>query len=1037
MNAFAGRVRFSVIAIAGLFAYAILAIALGSATRAQSCDYDTVVVNDSPTSFWPLYDGPGNVACDLANDPGCTDTMGNVANVQATQPPYVLQTSAGGGIDGESYALLNGSSDWFSTTTAFSDPGSTGYSVEVAFKTTSASGGKLVGLETGQTAVASVYYDRQLYMTSSGTLIFGHGNGGTIVTAQTTQTYNDGSWHLAEGVWTGTQLQIYVDGSLAASFNTTSPPFNFGSSGYWRFGEGNFNGNWPSYPGSDYFNGSIEKVAVWNSTVLTQAQISNHWNAWSSAMCPTTTPTPTATATPCGYDHVVLYQTATAPDYFWPLDDSVGATAQDLTGNGNTGALYTFHTVTLAEPGGGADGETSALLSGGYIYTADNVSSPCGGTGGCSVEVAFKTASGYGSGGKLVGDDNSQTSPNNGNDQLYMTDTGLLIFGFLNGLTYYTVQTTGSYNDGDWHLAEGVWAKGSSRLRIYVDGALVSSFTDTTGPGTITANYWKIGGGYGNNNWPSHPASWIFAGNVEKAAVWGGYTLTGATVVNQQSAAGTDIAAHWTAFSTGACTVATPTPGVTPTATVTKTPTATPTPTLTRTATPTITATSMATPTPTVTKTATSTATPTATGTLTPTITATLTATPTPTATSTTLCTPAAFYVANSGNDSISVYSASDSGNSTPNAVISGSNTGLDFPVGVAVDTSGNIYVINSPGPGGSINVYPAGSNGNVAPNNATSCSDTGGGNATICGTNTGLNLPNAIAVDSSGTIYVANYGDSSITEYSAGSNGNATPLNSATCNSSNTTICGSRTGLNEPFGVAVEPSGVLYVTNYGANTITEYSAGAHGNVFPGAAISGIPLSSPAGVALDPSFDIFAEATTSEYGEYPAGSNGTVTPSPIVTGLSDAQGIAVDCQQNIYVANTGSGSIAAYASGSSGNAAPNATISGGNTGLNEPWGIAIGPLYGGPSPTPTPTETASPTATPTAAATTTMTLSGAASCGSVVEGSTTSQAVTVKNSGRTNPLFIGSLALSDNSDFTIFVEGCPLDSPIAANTTCP
>ncbi|MGH7814358.1 MAG: hypothetical protein ACREQI_10205 [Candidatus Binataceae bacterium] len=95
--------------------------------------------------------------------------------------------------------------------------------------------------------------------------------------------------------------------------------------------------------------------------------------------------------------------------------------------------------------------------------------------------------------------------------------------------------------------------------------------------------------------------------------------------------------------------------------------------------------------------------------------------------------------------------------------------------------------------------------------------------------------------------------------------------------------------------------------------------------------------------------------------------------------------------------------------------------------------------------TSTPTETATTTATPTvtetptpsATASTTMALTGAASCGSVVEGSTTSQGVTVKNSGRTNPLFIGSFALTDTSDFTIFVEGCPLDSPIAANTTCP
>ncbi|MGH7813913.1 MAG: choice-of-anchor D domain-containing protein [Candidatus Binataceae bacterium] len=73
----------------------------------------------------------------------------------------------------------------------------------------------------------------------------------------------------------------------------------------------------------------------------------------------------------------------------------------------------------------------------------------------------------------------------------------------------------------------------------------------------------------------------------------------------------------------------------------------------------------------------------------------------------------------------------------------------------------------------------------------------------------------------------------------------------------------------------------------------------------------------------------------------------------------------------------------------------------------------------------------------TAGPETTMSISGSATCGSVVEGSTISQPVTIKNTGRTNPLFVGSMMLSDDTDFTIFVEGCPIESPIGANTTCP
>jgi hypothetical protein len=47
-----------------------------------------------------------------------------------------------------------------------------------------------------------------------------------------------------------------------------------------------------------------------------------------------------------------------------------------------------------------------------------------------------------------------------------------------------------------------------------------------------------------------------------------------------------------------------------------------------------------------------------------------------------------------------------------PSRVITGPNTGLEFPSGMAFDTSGNLYVLN----GLSITVYPPGANGNVSP---------------------------------------------------------------------------------------------------------------------------------------------------------------------------------------------------------------------------------------------------------------------------------------------------------------------------------
>jgi DNA-binding beta-propeller fold protein YncE len=57
-------------------------------------------------------------------------------------------------------------------------------------------------------------------------------------------------------------------------------------------------------------------------------------------------------------------------------------------------------------------------------------------------------------------------------------------------------------------------------------------------------------------------------------------------------------------------------------------------------------------------------------------------------------------YVANHGNNTVTVYAANANGNVPPLAVIGGSNTGLDQPGGIALDATGKIYVLNSRLPG-------------------------------------------------------------------------------------------------------------------------------------------------------------------------------------------------------------------------------------------------------------------------------------------------------------------------------------------------
>jgi hypothetical protein len=122
---------------------------------------------------------------------------------------------------------------------------------------------------------------------------------------------------------------------------------------------------------------------------------------------------------------------------------------------------------------------------------------------------------------------------------------------------------------------------------------------------------------------------------------------------------------------------------------------------------------------------------------------------------------------------SITVYAAGSTGNASPAATITGSNTGLIYSSNIALDSSGNLYAIGIASDGEfSVNGYAPGSNGDVSPA------------ASITGVATDLNGPIGLALDSNGNLYVLNSRDSStgsVTVYAPGSSGNIPPIATVT----------------------------------------------------------------------------------------------------------------------------------------------------------------------------------------------------------------------------------------------------------------
>ncbi|MGB8413846.1 MAG: choice-of-anchor D domain-containing protein [Candidatus Binatus sp.] len=302
-------------------------------------------------------------------------------------------------------------------------------------------------------------------------------------------------------------------------------------------------------------------------------------------------------------------------------------------------------------------------------------------------------------------------------------------------------------------------------------------------------------------------------------------------------------------------------------------------------------------------------------------------------------------YVADESASSVYVYPplASSTGlpNEAPTATISGSDTGLISPYGIALDsTTGKIYVADALAT--SVFVYPALGNSVGLPNEVPL--------VTISGSKTGLGWPQGIALDSSDDIYVAD--TSSVLVYSVESKGNTAP-SSATISTTMTT------GLGWPQGIALDSTGKIYVADdgpgaSGLGSVFVYPAGSKANAAPTATISGTNtgLSYPQGIAVDSNSNIYVadEGAVSVF-VYSAGSKGNVAPTTTISGsnteLDTPEGIVVDSSLNIYVADDGDGScdgtesVYVYPVGSNGNAGPSATISGGNTGLCYPYGIAL------------------------------------------------------------------------------------------------
>ncbi|HET7901327.1 MAG TPA: Ig-like domain-containing protein, partial [Candidatus Nanopelagicales bacterium] len=474
----------------------------GTVRISAATAYQTAVDADSPSFFWKLGEPAGPVAVDASAGGSSGAYSGTLTYGQA------------GPIPGDATGVTTNGVDGIVVSNPVSGPST--YSVEAWFKTTSTTGGKIVGFGnraagldfSGNPAVSS-NYDKHVYMTNDGRIVFGVYNGG-FDTLYSPTALNDGQWHHVVATQGAAGMALYVDATRVGRNGVTT---NQAYDGYWRVGGDNL-GAWPDQPSSNFFAGTIADVAVY-PTAITTTQVRAHWTASGRVAPPIVTPSD-------AYGQAVY---ADEPLQYWRLDETSGTTLADASNNGATGLVQ--GSATLGVPGAlGATGKAVSLDGSSYLTSASATSSPTA----FSLEMWFSTTTT--TGGKLIGFGSNQTGDSGAYDKhVYLTDDGHLVFGVWNGQSDI-VTSTKTLNDGQWHQV--VATQGPSGMALYIDGSLDATNGVTTNQGYD--GYWRVGGD-NLGGWPGQPSTSYVTAKVDEVSIYGG-ALSASRVAAHYAASG-------------------------------------------------------------------------------------------------------------------------------------------------------------------------------------------------------------------------------------------------------------------------------------------------------------------------------------------------------------------------------------------------------------------------------------------------------------------------------------------------------------------
>jgi uncharacterized protein (TIGR03437 family) len=245
----------------------------------------------------------------------------------------------------------------------------------------------------------------------------------------------------------------------------------------------------------------------------------------------------------------------------------------------------------------------------------------------------------------------------------------------------------------------------------------------------------------------------------------------------------------------------------------------------------------------------------------------------------------------------------------------------LDYPTGVAVDSAGNLFIADT------FNarirkVTPAGTISTVAGNGTLGFSGDGGSP-----TSAELRLPDGVAVDSAGNIFIADETNNRIRKVTAAGT-ISTVAGNGTAGFSGDGGFATSAELFEPGGIAVDGAGNLFIADSMNNRIRKVTPAGTISTVAGNGVQGFSgdsgpallaeLDQPSGVALDSAGNLFiadlmnsrvrkvtlAGTITTVAGSGAFGFSGDNGPA-ISASLAEPWGVAVDGAGDLFIVDSG------------------------------------------------------------------------------------------------------------------------------------